>query len=93
MTVEIRDNPTALVYEAHVDGEPAGIIRYIRDGNTITMLHTEIEPKFEHHGIGSELVQRALEDVRAKGEKVRPLCPFVAAYLRRHPDYDDIVVD
>jgi predicted GNAT family acetyltransferase len=39
-------------------------------------------------------VQRALADVRAKGEKVRPLCPFVAEYIRRHPgDYDDIVVD
>jgi uncharacterized protein len=91
--IEVVDHADALQYEVTVDGEPAGVIRYIRDGETITMVHTEIEPKFEHHGVGAELVKRALEDVRAKGEKVRPLCPFVVAYLRRHPDYDDIVVD
>jgi uncharacterized protein len=92
--IDVVDQPDALTYEVTVDGEPAGLIRYTRDGETITMVHTEIEPRFEGHGVGSELVQRALEDVRAKGEKVRPLCPFVAAYIRRHPgDYDDIVVD
>jgi predicted GNAT family acetyltransferase len=87
----VVDHAAALQYEITIDGELAGVIRYTRDGDTITMLHTEVEPKWEHHGVGSELVQRALEDVRAKGEHVVPLCPFVAAYLRRHPDYADIV--
>ena len=93
MTTDVADNASALQYEITVDGEPAGVIRYTREGDTITMVHTEIEPKFEGHGVGAELVQRALDDVRAKGEHVRPLCPFVAAYIRRHPDYDDLVVD
>jgi uncharacterized protein len=93
VTTDVADNASALQYEITVDGEPAGVIRYTREGDTITMVHTEIEPKFEGHGVGAELVQRALDDVRAKGEHVRPLCPFVAAYIRRHPDYDDLVVD
>lgn len=92
--IDVADFPAALEYRATVDAEPAGLIRYTRDGDTITMLHTDVEPKFEGHGVGSELVKGALEDVRAKGEKVRPLCPFVADYIRRHPgDYDDIVTD
>jgi uncharacterized protein len=91
--IDVVDHPGALQYEITVDGEPAGVIRYTREGDTITMVHTEIEPKFEGEGVGAELVKRALDDVRAKGERVRPLCPFVAAYIRRHPDYDDLVSD
>lgn len=93
MTTDVADNAAALQYEIAVDGEPAGSIRYTRDGDTITMVHTEVEPKFEGQGVGAELVKRALDDVRAKGEHVVPLCPFVAAFLRRHPDYADLVED
>jgi len=92
VAVEVRDHPAALQYEAFVDGEPAGLIRYTRDGDVVTMVHTEVEPKFESQGVGSELVKQALEHVRAHGEHVVPLCPFVAAYIRRHPDYDELVV-
>ena len=91
MAVEVRDHPAALQYEAFVDGKAAGLIRYTRDGDTITMVHTDVEPKWEGHGVGSALVQGALDDVRAHGLKVRPLCPFVAAYIRRHPEYEEIV--
>lgn len=55
------------------------------------MVHTDVDPKWEGHGAGSALVQGALDDVRARGLKVRPVCPFVAAYIRRHPDYEEIV--
>jgi predicted GNAT family acetyltransferase len=91
VTIDVADNAAALQYEVTVDGEPAGLIRYTREGDTLTMLHTEVEPKLEGHGIGSELVKRALDDVRAKGEHVRPLCPFVAAYIDDHPEYADLV--
>jgi predicted GNAT family acetyltransferase len=55
------------------------------------MVHTEIEPAFEGEGFGSALVSGALDDVRARGKRVRPLCPFVAAYVKRHPEYADLV--
>ena len=58
---------------------------------TFTMFKADVEPKWEGHGVGSALVQGALEDIRARGLKVRPLCPFVAAYIERHPEYGDLV--
>jgi uncharacterized protein len=56
------------------------------------MVHTEIEPEWEGRGFGSTLAAGALDDVRVRGLKVRPLCPFVVAYIRRHPEYADLVV-
>ena len=81
----------ALQYEIEVNGTPAGLIRFTRDDEVITLVHTEVDPQFEGEGIGSALVQRALDDIRARGERVVPLCPFVAAYIRRHPEYEDLV--
>jgi uncharacterized protein len=50
-----------------------------------------VDPHFEGKGVGAALVQGVLDDVRARGLKVRPCCPFVAAYIRRHPEYEDLV--
>jgi uncharacterized protein len=85
--MEVVDNPAELRYEIHVDEQLAGSIRYTRDGDVVTLVHTEVDPAFEGHGVGSVLVKGALDDARARGLTVRPLCPFVAAWLRRHPDY------
>ena len=89
--IEVINDAAALEYDARVDGEHAGLIRYTRDGDVITMLHTEVGPRFEGEGVGSELVKRALDDVREHGRRVRPLCPFVAAVIERHPEYADLV--
>jgi uncharacterized protein len=91
VTVEVRDHPAALEYEVTVDGEPAGTLRYTLDGDVVTLVHTEVDPKFEGHGVGAELVKGALEDLRAHGKKVRPVCVFVHAYLERHDEYGDLV--
>ena len=85
--MEVVDNAAELRYEIRVDGRLAGSIRYTRDGDVVTLVHTEVDPAFEGHGVGSALVQGALDDARARGLTVRPLCPFVAAWLRAHPDY------
>ena len=88
----VRDNAGELRYEIEEDGEVRGFIQYRReDDGVITLVHTDVDPKWEGHGVGSALVQGTLEDVRARGLKVRPFCPFVAAYLRRHPEFDDVV--
>ena len=89
--VEVRDNEPALEYEVTVDGERAGEIRYMRDGDTITMLHTEVDPKWEGRGGAAQLVEEALDDVRARGRRLVPLCPYVAKYIHRHPEYADLV--
>lgn len=87
----VRDNPDELRYEIEQDGEVRGFIQYRRDDDVITLVHTDVDPKWEGHGVGSALVQGALDDARARGLSVRPQCPFVAAYIRRHPDYEEIV--
>ena len=90
--IDVTNVPPALEYRATLEGEQVGLIRYTLEGDTISMLHTEVAPRHEGEGIGSELVQRALDDVRAQGRHVRPLCPFVAAFIAENPAYDDLVV-
>jgi predicted GNAT family acetyltransferase len=87
----VVDNTSELRYEAWSGDTLAGIIRYTREGDVVTMVHTEVEPAFEGEGLGSLLVAGALDDVRAQGKRVRPLCPFVAAFVKRHPEYADLV--
>jgi predicted GNAT family acetyltransferase len=89
--VTVRDNPAELRYEALADGELLGEIRYRTEPGLVVLVHTEVEPRAEGTGVGSQLVKRALDDIRARGLRVVPLCPFVTAYIRRHPDYADLV--
>jgi predicted GNAT family acetyltransferase len=87
----VTDNSERSRYEIEVDGTLAGWIAYRAREGVVTMVHTEVEPEWEGRGVGAELVRGALDDVRVRGLKVRPLCPFVAAYIERHPEYQDLV--
>jgi len=78
-------------YEALLGGRLAGFTRYRLRPGQVVFTHTEIEPEYEGQGIGSALARAALDDVRSRGEKVVPLCPFIAAYIERHPAYGDLV--
>ena len=55
------------------------------------LVHTEIAPSVEGEGLGSTLVAGALDDIRARGLEVVPLCPFASAFIERHPEYADLV--
>jgi predicted GNAT family acetyltransferase len=57
----------------------------------IVLVHTEVAASAEGHGLGSRLVAGALDDIRARGLRLVPVCPFVTAYLRRHPEQQDLV--
>ncbi len=89
--VRVKDNPDELRYELRVDGELVGEIRYRRGPGSVVLVHTEIDPSLEGQGLGAVLVRGALEDIRSRGGRVVPYCPFVRAYLRRHPEYADLV--
>ncbi len=90
--IRVVDDPGAARYQALLDGEVAGYAVYERQGNVVVFLHTEVEPDFEGRGVGSRLAAGALDDVRARGLAVVPRCPFIAAYIERHPAYGDLVV-
>ncbi len=85
-----RDNPARRRYELAI-GDRIAVIAYRLRGDSITFTHTEVPEELEGRGIASRLARFALEDARARGLRVVPLCPFVAAYIRRHKDYESLV--
>ena len=87
----VTDRPEELRYEIEVDGEIAGFMAYRRAPGLVDLVHTDVAPKWEGKSVGAELVKGALDDLRARALKVRATCPFVAAYIRRHPEYGDLV--
>ncbi len=87
----VRDNPTALRYEL-VDGDRViGEIRYRREPGAVVLVHTEVDPAHEGHGLAGELVEGAFRDLRERGLRVVPLCPYIRDWLRRHPEQADLV--
>lgn len=91
MTVEVTDHPDRGRYEVTVDGLSVGHADYVLAGDVITLTHTEIGPAHQRQGFGSVLVRHCLDDARQRSLRVIPLCPFVSAWLARHPDYADVV--
>ena len=89
--IRVDDNPAETRYEIFVDGDLAGFAQYEDDDGRRTLLHTLIEPAFEGRGLGSRLAAAVLDDIRAKGLTVLPLCPFIGGYIQRHPEYADLV--
>ena len=82
----IVDAPDAGRYEARLDEQVVGFARYRRTGDRILFHHTEVDPAFEGRGIGSRLASGALEDALERGLRVIVGCPFIGAYLKRHPE-------
>ena len=91
MTTEVVDDPGAGRFEILLDNEPAGFAAYKRDGSTVTFTHTEVFPAFEGRGLGSILARGALDATRDGGLAVVPMCPFIRGYIKRHPEYLDLV--
>jgi predicted GNAT family acetyltransferase len=89
--IAVTDHPEAERYELTVDGESAGLVSYGLSAGLITLRHTEVDPAREGQGLGGRLVAEVLDDARARGLRVRPLCPFVADFIEHHPEYADLV--
>ncbi len=86
----IIDEPEAQRYVARLGAAFAGFMDYRRVRGRIIFLHTEVDPAFEGRGVGARLAARALDDVRAQGLMFSNKCPFIATYLQRHPEYEDL---
>lgn len=91
MSVEIVPNPAQDRFEIHVDGQKAGQAEYVRRGDLVIFTHTEIDDAYGGQGLGSQLARGALDAVRAAGDPIVPLCPFIAGYIGKHPEYEDLV--
>jgi predicted GNAT family acetyltransferase len=88
----VTDAPDAQRYEAHLDGELAGVLEYVVKRGRIALVHTEVAPAFEGQGVGAALARFALDDARARKLPVIASCPYVRAYLQKHPEDHDIVI-
>ena len=89
--ISVADRPDRDRYEIELDSERVGLLSYRLSGDIITHRHTEIDPSVGGRGLGSALVRSALNDARARGLRVIPACPFVAHFIVRHPEYEDLV--
>jgi len=78
-------------YQAIVGGEVAGTAHY-RALEHKVFWHTEVKPEFEGKGVGSTLAKEVFDDLRARSEQAVIECPFLTAYLKRHPEYADLAL-
>jgi|SRR5215218_2588566 len=91
MGATVADNRSEHRYEVSLDGEGVGFTLYRSRPGLIAFVHTEVAERHEGEGLGSTLIGGALDDVRARGLAVLPFCPFVNAYIERHPNYVELV--
>jgi len=92
--LHVLDVPDLARYEARLGDarELAGIVEYRLRDDFIVLLHTEVFEGFEGQGIGSRLVRAVLEDLREREVPALPKCPFIVAWLQKHPEQHDILV-
>ena len=91
MSTEVRDNRDRARYEIREDGELAGFVQYNMRGGRLILVHTEIDDTHEGRGLAGILVRGALDDIRSRGLRIVPVCPYVERFIEKHPEYDDLV--
>ena len=90
MSGDVRNNPEQNRFELEAEGHTA-IAVYALSPGVITFTHTEVPKQLEGRGIGSTLARGALDAARALGLKVVARCPFIAAHIRKYPEYQDLL--
>ena len=89
---KLIDNEEKHRYEFQIDGKIAEI-DYIKSNNgEIYLVHTEVPASLSGKGVGSQLAEKALTDIERQGLRLVPLCPFVAGYIHKHPEWKRIVM-
>ena len=88
--LRVEHRPERSRYELRLGVELIGFADYRpRDGG-IAITHTEVDEQYEGRGFGTRLAEAALDDARARGLEVDPLCPFVAHFMQLHPEYEQL---
>ena len=90
MPNEVRDNSLKSRYELDVDGHIAFVDYRLRP-DKIVLVHTEVPAELGGRGVGSKLAKGTLDAVRARGLKAEIRCDFLAAYVKKHPEYADLL--
>ena len=91
-TIRVADNPEKRRYEIFVDDTLAGFATYRTEHDHLVILHSEVFPEFEHHGLASRLAGETFEDLRRRGLQAVLQCPYFRKYVREHREYGDLVM-
>jgi predicted GNAT family acetyltransferase len=86
----VIDNASRRRFELTVGGEVA-TADYELDGNTVVLVHTEVPSALAGQGVGSRLAKGVFDTIRASGRRVATVCPFMASYAKKHPEYAPII--
>lgn len=91
MSLTVTHEPDADRYVAHEKGELRGVVVYASAPGVLRLIHVEVPPFQRNRGIGGEVVQAVLDHLRTHStDRIVPSCPFVVAWMRRHPEYADL---
>jgi uncharacterized protein len=88
----VSDNPAMHRFEM-TSGDAVAFVDYQRLGDQIILTHTEVPEAMSGQGVGSKLVAGVLDKIRSEGAKVVAQCEFIAAFMKRHPDYQGLAAD
>lgn len=89
--IERVDRPSGGVYRIQIDGHTAEMAFSRTSDSLIIIDHTDVPETLRGKRVGNLLLERAIADMRAKGGKIFPLCPFAASQFRRHAEYRDVL--
>jgi len=87
--VEVAHNAAQKRFEIQL-GDQIAMVKYILGSSEIIFTHTEVPEAFEGQGVASKIAKVAVEYAKAQGLRIRPMCPYMAAYIQRHPEYHSI---
>lgn len=90
--IEVTLDTSHHCYVLLVNGQNLGACYYHEEDDRLIFTHTEIDPSLEGQGLGSQLARGALDDAKDRGKKIVPVCGFMAAYVGKHGEWDDVVV-
>jgi len=88
---QVRHDESQQRYVLEINGQALGFAQYHEEGDRQVFTHTEIDDSLGGQGMGSTLVRAALDDARQRGKRIVPTCEFIAAYVKKHPDWNDIL--
>src|SRR5579864_2312510 len=87
----VTDNEARRRFELDLEGGDIGFIDYYRLGAVRVLTHAEVPRALRGRGMGARLTAATLDLIRAQGGRVVPSCPYIALFMRRHPEYDDLL--
>ncbi|MET8835233.1 GNAT family N-acetyltransferase [Micromonospora sp. NPDC004540] len=92
MSFLVEENPAKHRFEILVDDALAGFTAYVPRGEVLVFTHTQVDDRYQNMGVGSALIRGTLDQIRERGGRIVAKCPFMAAFIQRHPDYADLVL-